>query len=151
MALGSPSGGHFLDQLLGEVGGNAEIGINRRNIPGRKQMGQMFNQFENAPPTALPGGGTLDPSRTSMMAREMEPSAELPLYQNARANRIGFADVLGRTSELGTSEEMLNQRFRATLAAQLQNLLYELGMQPGPASGVSGASGMLMKLMSGGY
>lgn len=148
MGIADPTGFGFLTNLMNQVGGNASRGLNSRPT-GLRTMKKQAGAFDNAPETVLPGGGILDPGRTSQTARELLPSEELPLVQVARQRNIGLAGTEAGAANLGTGQEELGQQFRQQMQSIIGPMLLRLGFDPRTSSTITGGGGFLAKLLSG--
>lgn len=149
MGIVDPSGFSFLTNLMNQVGGNAQLGLNSKPT-GLKTMKKQGSAFDNAPPTVLPGGGVLDKGIQSQTARELLPSEELPLYQNQRQFDIGLAGTEAGAANLGAETEQNSQQYRQALMSIIGPMLIKLGISPSVSSAATGGGGFLMKLLSGG-
>lgn len=150
MAISDPSGFGFLTNLFSNVGGQAQNMLNYRNPTGLKTMRKTQGQIDQGVPTVLPGGGLLDTGITSQQARELQPSEELPLFQEKRGFDLGLAGTEAGAANLGAETQGLGQQYRQGLASIIGPLLQRLGIS-GPATQAStGAGGFLLKLLSGG-
>lgn len=151
MGIADPTGFGFLTNLMNSVGGNATAGLKAKKPQGLRTMQKQAGAFENAPPTVLPGGGVLDQGIQSQTAKELLPSQELPLYQNQRKLDIGLAGKEAGAADLGAGQQELGQQYRTQLMSIIGPMLERLGIPANTSSGITGAGGFLMKLLSGAF
>lgn len=149
MAISDPSGFNMLTNLMNSVGSVATNKLNQRKPSGLKAMQGTFGALGNPPEQVLPGGGTVDQGVASQLTREEMPSAELPLYQAQRGEKIGYAGMAGGAANLGSEADVLGQQYRETLQSIIGPLMTRLGIPAQFSTGATGAGGLLAKIISG--
>jgi hypothetical protein len=146
-----PTGFNFITNLMNQVGGSATASLQKTNPTGYGTLRKTFGALSKNPATALPGGGTGDTGIQAQTAKEDLPAASAPLFQQQRQQKIGLASEEGGAANLGASQDILGQQYRAALQSIIGPLFARLGITT-PGSGGSqalgGAGGFLMKLLS---
>jgi hypothetical protein len=151
MGIADPSGFNFLTNLMNKVGGTAQNQLGMKKPTGYNALNKTFGALQDAPPTVLPGGGTLDQGIQSQTAMEEMPAASLPLFQGQRQYDIGLSGAEAGATNLGAQTENLGTQFRSAISGQLAEFLKSLGIGSSSAIGGGGSADLIMKLLAGAF